>query len=75
MLATPLIRKATEDKGKLSEADARAVLEESFKLMYYRDARASNKFQIAVIPTNGEPSRIEGPFQLHGEWEVAHMVA
>lgn len=48
MLATPLIRKAVEDKlkdknEKLTLAEARKVIEDSLTLMYYRDARASNK--------------------------------
>lgn len=50
MLATPLIRKAVEDKkgGKLTLQEAKNLIEESLKLMYYRDARASNKVQYKV---------------------------
>ncbi|OXA51447.1 Proteasome subunit beta type-4 [Folsomia candida] len=79
MLATPLIRKAVEDKlkdknEKLTLAEARKVIEDSLTLMYYRDARASNKYQIAIIPSNGEASIIEEPKTLLGDWSVAHLI-
>jgi len=76
MLATPLIRKAVEDKkgGKLSLQEAKNLVEESIKLMYYRDARSSNKYQLAIIPSNGDPAVIEGPHKILGDWGVAHMI-
>lgn len=48
MLATPMLRKAVEDKKnltgqKLTEEEARKTLQECMEVMYYRDARASNK--------------------------------
>jgi len=76
MLATPMMRKALEDKGPggvLTEAEARVVLVEGLKLMFYRDARSSPKYQVAVIPTNG-PAKIEEAAQLTGEWSVAKLI-
>jgi hypothetical protein len=47
MLATPMIRKAVDDKAqlglKMNEQEAKDLLEECIKVMYYRDARAFNK--------------------------------
>jgi 20S proteasome subunit beta 7 len=75
MMATPLIRKAVDDKGgKLTEQEARKVMDEALKLMYYRDARAHGKYQIAIVPNNGEPARIEGPFTMTGTWDIAHQI-
>lgn len=47
-LAQPLLRKALEDLGpdgesKLEEADARKILENAMRVLFYRDARSLNK--------------------------------
>jgi len=53
MIATPMIRKAVEDKkakgGKLTEQDARNLLADCIKVMYYRDCRAGNKVSSQCI--------------------------
>ncbi|KAM0793220.1 hypothetical protein ACM66B_000687 [Microbotryomycetes sp. NB124-2] len=53
-LAIPLMRRALERLGpdgekNLEEADARKILENAMKVLFYRDARSMNKFQIATI--------------------------
>ncbi|KAK4054881.1 Proteasome subunit beta type-7 [Microbotryomycetes sp. JL201] len=53
-LAIPLMRRALERFGpdgekNLEEADARKILENAMKVLFYRDARSMNKFQIATI--------------------------
>lgn len=43
-LAQPLLRKATENRDTPpSQAEARAVLEDCLKVLFYRDARSVNK--------------------------------
>jgi len=54
-IAVPLLRKALEDApdGVLSEAQAEEVLKTCMKVLFYRDARSINKFQIAKIDKSG----------------------
>ncbi|EJT50782.1 endopeptidase [Trichosporon asahii var. asahii CBS 2479] len=59
-LAQPLLREAYEAKagidGKgdlLTEAEAEAVLNECMKVLYYRDARSMNKYQLAKVTKEG----------------------
>jgi len=77
VLATPLIRKAVEDKKgkKLSLEEARKLVVDSLTLVYYRDAHAFNKYTVAVIPSTGEAAKVEDPAILKGNWEVATMIA
>ncbi|GAA5995157.1 proteasome core particle subunit beta 7 [Rhodotorula paludigena] len=73
-LAQPLLRKALEDLGpdgesKLEEADARKILENAMRVLFYRDARSLNKFQIAVVTAEGV--KIGEPQQAPTEWGFA----
>jgi len=70
-LAQPLLRKAYTDD--LSEEAARKVLEDSMRVLFYRDARALNKIQIATIDING--IRITEPFTLATQWDLDKMMA
>ncbi|KWU46692.1 20S proteasome subunit beta 7, partial [Rhodotorula sp. JG-1b] len=67
-LAQPLLRKALDDLGpdgekSLSEDDARKILENAMRVLFYRDARSLNKFQIATVKADGvvigEPQEAE----------------
>ncbi|BGP28686.1 Proteasome subunit beta type-7 [Rhodotorula toruloides] len=57
-LAQPLLRRSLEELGpdgekKLEEADARKILENAMRVLFYRDARSLNKFQIATVTAEG----------------------
>ncbi|PWN20917.1 putative PRE4-20S proteasome subunit [Microstroma glucosiphilum] len=53
-LAQPLLRTAVEGKEDvLTEEQARAILEGCMKVLFYRDARSLNRFQIATINSSG----------------------
>jgi len=71
-MARPLIRKALEGEAKLSKVDAVKLLIECMKILYYRDARAINKFEIAVITNEGVV--IESNMVADTNWEIAHMI-
>jgi 20S proteasome subunit beta 7 len=52
-LAQPLLRKALDDLGPdgeklLEEKDARKILENAMKVLFYRDARSMNKVRFCV---------------------------
>jgi len=54
MIAQPLLRKAVEGREHLiTEEEARDILKTSLRVLFYRDARSLNKFQIAVVNDNG----------------------
>jgi len=55
MIALPLMRKALQQapNGVLSEEKAEEVLKTCMKVLFYRDARSINKFQIAKVTKNG----------------------
>jgi len=64
-IARPLLRKAW--KEGLSEKEAQEILEQSMRVLYYRDARTINKMQLAKITAEG--ISISPPYELATEWE------
>jgi len=53
-IAQPLLRKAVEGREhELTEAEGVKIIEESMKVLFYRDARSLNKYQVAVVTANG----------------------
>ncbi|KAF8178072.1 proteasome endopeptidase complex beta subunit [Pholiota molesta] len=53
-LAQPLLRAAVEgNEDILTEEQALAIIENSMKVLFYRDARSLNKYQIATITAEG----------------------
>ncbi|KAL7410514.1 nucleophile aminohydrolase [Mrakia frigida] len=53
-IAQPLLRKAVEGReDTLTREEAEKILTECMKVLYYRDARALNKFQIATVTAEG----------------------
>ena len=71
-LAQPLLRSATQEGTiLLSEEQAVALLEQCMRVLYLRDARASNKVQLAKVSVNGE-LQISKPYQLETDWSIAH---
>jgi len=73
-LAQPILRKAVEAGGEnnLAEADAKKILEDCMRVLFYRDARSLNKIQIAVVNEKG--CEISAPYALQTNWEFANMI-
>jgi len=65
-IARPLLRKAVEGKKEISEGEAKALLEECMRVLYYRDARTINRLQIAKVTAEGVS--ISDPYELETEW-------
>jgi len=63
-IARPLLRKAY--RPDLTEDEARAVLEDCMRVLYYRDARTINKVQFAKVTAEG--IQIEDAVELTSEW-------
>lgn len=53
-------------KPTMSEADAKAVLQECMKILVYRDARASEYIQFCTITKKGV--NIEAPIEIPTTW-------
>ncbi|CAN7942050.1 unnamed protein product, partial [Ixodes pacificus] len=80
-IAQPLLRDDYEKKGgHLSQEEAKDALVKSLRVLYYRDGSLMNQlwhpihfqYQLAVVTAEGV--KIEGPFQLDSNWELAHLV-
>jgi 20S proteasome subunit beta 7 len=53
-IAQPLLRKAVEGRETtLTEEEAREIMRTCMRVLFYRDARSLNKFQIATVTANG----------------------
>jgi 20S proteasome subunit beta 7 len=53
-IAQPLLRKSVEgNETTLTEEEATKIMETCLKVLFYRDARSLNKFQIATVTQNG----------------------
>nr|XP_033781376.1 proteasome subunit beta type-4 [Geotrypetes seraphini] len=72
-LAQPLMREILEKKTMLTKDEARQLVERCLKILYYRDARSYNRYEIATVTEHGV--EIEGPLSAETNWEIAHLVS
>lgn len=70
-IALPLLRKATEEKPNMSKEEARKLLEDCMRVLFYRDARSFNKIEIADISADGVNVT---PLSLDTNWSIANMI-
>lgn len=69
-LGLPLLRKKYKDN--MSAAEARVLLEDTMKVLLYRDCRTLNSIQIANITSKGV--EITEPYKLDTKWEYKRFV-
>lgn len=72
-LAIPLLRE--KYKPDLDEGEARALLEDCMRILFYRDCRASNRIQIAKVEEDSGNVLISEPYELDTHWDSASFVA
>ncbi|KAM4690897.1 proteasome subunit beta type-4 [Rhinophrynus dorsalis] len=72
-LAQPLMRDVIENKPSLTKDEARQLIERCMKVLYYRDARSYNRFEIAIVTESGV--EIEGPLSSETNWDIAHLIS
>jgi len=70
-LALPILREKWS--VDLSEGEARALLEDCMRVLFYRDCRALNRIQIAKV-TKEDGVLISDPYELETEWKSASFV-
>eukprot|EP01087_Luapelamoeba_hula_P024068 TRINITY_DN9042_c0_g1_i1.p1 TRINITY_DN9042_c0_g1~~TRINITY_DN9042_c0_g1_i1.p1 ORF type:complete len:274 (-),score=46.62 TRINITY_DN9042_c0_g1_i1:133-954(-) len=64
-IARPLLRKAF--KPDMSEQEARRVIEDCMRVLFYRDARTINKIQVATATKDG--LTVSAPYELATQWD------
>merc|ERR1739838_316488 len=76
-LAIPMIREAREksQNPKLTEEEAKKILIETLKVLYYRDCRAHFKYQLADITNDGITITDDLNLKKDTNWELAHLIA
>ncbi|XP_051927251.1 proteasome subunit beta type-4 [Hippocampus zosterae] len=72
-LAQPLMREALENKVEVSKQEACELVDRCLKVLYYRDARSYNRYEIAIVTEEGV--EIKGPLSCETNWDIAHMVS
>ncbi|XP_055521438.1 proteasome subunit beta type-4 [Leucoraja erinacea] len=72
-LAQPLMRQVAENNAVISKDEARQLIERCLKVLYYRDARSYNRYQLATVTAAGV--EIEGPLTSETNWDIAHMIS
>ncbi|XP_069497881.1 proteasome subunit beta type-4-like [Ambystoma mexicanum] len=72
-LAQPLMREVVEKNPLLTKDEARHLIERCMKVLYYRDARSYNRYEIATVTESG--IEIKGPLSTETNWDIAHLVS
>lgn len=72
--AIPMLRAAREKKadGVFTKDEARKVVEDGMRVLYYRDCRASNRYMVATITPEGVTIEDDLDLKADTNWEVAH---
>ncbi|NXO02167.1 PSB4 protein, partial [Rhinopomastus cyanomelas] len=71
-LAQPLMREVLEKKPSLTQEEAQDLIERCMRILYYRDARSFNRYEIAIATEKGV--EVQGPLTLEANWDIAHLV-
>jgi len=72
-IAQPLLRKSVEGReDTLTEEEALKIIENSMRVLYYRDARSINKYQVATITNAGHT--ISESKELETSWSFAEGI-
>ena len=71
-LARPLLRNAVDSAGwqAVSREEARKVLENCMRVLFYRDCKTINRIQFADVTAEG--LKLEKPVELSTNWEVGN---
>jgi len=71
-LAMPLLREKWSPN--LTEGEARALLEDCMKVLFYRDCRASSRIQLAKIEEGTGNVLISEPYEVETSWDASSFV-
>merc|ERR1712232_1207934 len=66
-LAMPYLR--SEYRENMEEGEARALLEDCMRMLFYRDCRAGCRIQIGKVEIDGENGVVSEPYILDTSWD------
>lgn len=72
-LAQPILRDAFEKNPSMSRHEAGEVVTRCLRVLFYRDARSLNKYELADVTTGGS-TIINHNMRFDTNWEIASMV-
>jgi 20S proteasome subunit beta 7 len=73
-IAQPLMREAMEKAGRaLTEQEAKELIHRCMTVLYYRDARSWNNYELAIV-TKDRVAEIGKPLKVTGDWSIADQV-
>jgi len=61
-------------KPDLQEGEARALLEDCMRVLFYRDARSTNRIQLAKVSEDTGEVLISEPYELETQWDETDAV-
>eukprot|EP00591_Stephanopyxis_turris_P001608 CAMPEP_0195513536 /NCGR_PEP_ID=MMETSP0794_2-20130614/5169_1 /TAXON_ID=515487 /ORGANISM="Stephanopyxis turris, Strain CCMP 815" /LENGTH=203 /DNA_ID=CAMNT_0040641579 /DNA_START=309 /DNA_END=917 /DNA_ORIENTATION=- len=70
-LALPILREKW--RPDLEEGEARALMEDCLRVLFYRDCRALNRIQIAKATSDGV--LVSEPYEIDTSWDAASFVS
>ncbi|XP_018020944.2 proteasome subunit beta type-4 [Hyalella azteca] len=73
--AIPMLRSAREKKsdGIFTQAEARKVIEEAMKVLYYRDCRGFHRYMVATVTKEGVTIDDDLDLKKDTNWDLAHL--
>jgi 20S proteasome subunit beta 7 len=71
-IAQPLLRDAYEKNSDMNAEEARQLLDTCLRVLYYRDGRSLNKFEVATATEDG--ITISEPQSTVTSWEIGKLV-
>lgn len=71
-IAQPLLRDAIGKNPNMTLAEAELEIERCMKVLYYRDARSLNRYEVAVVTKDG--AMVKSDVQAKTNWEIAHLI-
>jgi len=73
-IAQPLMREQLEKAGgPLTEKEAKDLIHRCMTVLYYRDARSWNNYELATV-TKDRVAEISEPLRVTGDWGIADQV-
>ncbi|KAG1684712.1 Proteasome subunit beta type-4 [Nymphon striatum] len=71
-IAQPILRDAYETNSNMTREEAKELLIKCLRILFYRDARAFQKYLISTVTSEG--SVVEGPFEIDTDWEFGTLL-
>ncbi|XP_064388193.1 bactericidal permeability-increasing protein-like [Halichondria panicea] len=72
-IAQPLLRDAYEKNPSMTRDEAKDLLERCLRVLFYRDCRALNKYEIVTVSADGV--EVVGPLVGKNDWTIASYVS